>query len=520
MALSMSVFSVSYSTYPFAKPRVASTSFAKIELYTRVIQIMAVDTMTVRNACPFPVVFYAIAGPKFVLKPLETQSAKACAIWFSTRVLSQFSEMNENKFKDMKDDYTTDLKNGGYKPDDWEGGGSGATAGSLLGVLVGDLTEVFQVTNTIDTSNNTCYYGAKREGVYGHCNLVITATPDPAHPAWWRLKIEKEQGQTVPDFKDFLDNNLPPAYVYSVPNLDAYKSTYFVRMRNKSSGFYLSAPNDVTDMGAPHMIGPGSPYSPLEVRQYFTARPLGTSGGYDINLLNIAKNSDGSVTNRVLYSRNEDNGLGFASDVDDQSSARVWTIKQIQQNPTVINLLRGVNYKALSLVPGGVGVNLVDGQDDQNWEVETFTCDIQNYPSDKGFNLVFCQSGYPLGTNMYSQPIIIQRHDDIQNWYLEPVDDARTQFRIKNAQNFYLTYVEDNNTLTVSTAKDGVHEVFSFKTIDHYAGFIITNTRASQNHGWDNGSFRQVRLCYSGGSFGFHNDISQPDSNALWISYF
>ena len=41
---------------------------------------MTWGTMKVRNACPFPVTFYALAGPSIELPAHSTRSAKACLI--------------------------------------------------------------------------------------------------------------------------------------------------------------------------------------------------------------------------------------------------------------------------------------------------------------------------------------------------------------------------------------------------------------------------------------------------------
>ncbi|WP_188575830.1 hypothetical protein P7L64_21405 [Tistrella bauzanensis] len=190
---------------------------------------MSWGTIKVRNACPFSVTFYALAGPVIELPPNTTRSAKACLIWFSTRVKGGGDTINQTIFERLAEDYREELAEFGTDADSWEDGGTGAALGSALGMAVGSLSAVFKVKNTND--DGTLYFGAKKEGVYGNSDLVVYGTLDPAcrlpqdpQRKWWWLHLESDHGQQTPP------EDTEPFYVK--PDLSKYEDMMFFRIRN------------------------------------------------------------------------------------------------------------------------------------------------------------------------------------------------------------------------------------------------------------------------------------------------
>ncbi len=443
---------------------------------------MASGTMRVRNACSFPVTFYALAGPTLEIPSGRTSSAGACLIWFSTRAKGPGDVMNTGTFEALRDEYVEQFGNDGHDAYDYQDGGSGAAAGSILGIAVGALEGVFKVKSTSD--NGTMYIGAKKEGVYGNSNLVVYATLDKAclvdpklKPIWY-LHLESDHGQ-YPD-----GPNMDPAY--TVPDLAQYADTVFVRARNKYYGTYLYAQAGDENVGA-HWVD--IPYNPLTMREYWSVHPLGNADAmHNVKVLNTA------VNKWLTCFTSGGNRIGLLSLNYQDYLDQHWDVTETSSDPETIKLANLANGKNL-VARDGDGTFIyqnLDSSDDQKWVIETCTVDIHKIPPGKSFRIMQASTGrficavganYPNAGNvglmstggMFDIEESIGAYD--AHFVLEPTGTA-DEYRIKCSRaERRLAYILDPAFagLYATDSYDGANQYWTFRLLSNYAGFHIVS---------------------------------------------
>lgn len=470
---------------------------------------MTWGTLKVRNACPFPVTFYALAGPSIELPANSTRSAKACLIWFSTRVKGAGETMNMGTFEGLRDDYIDQLSDLGYDSADWEEGGHGAAAGSILGVAVSVLEGIFKVKNTRDGSSN--YFGAKKEGVYGNSDLVVYATLDkacrldPSMDKIWYLHLEKDHGQVSDQ-----PNVDPP---YTVPNLSQYADAFFFRVRNMAHNTFLYAKDDDSNVG---VRSADIPFNPLTMREYWSVHPLDAGDAtHNVKILNPA-------TNKWLTTfTKEDNRIGLYpvghTDYRDQH----WNLTEVSQGPETIKITNlGING---NLVGAGDDHTFIyeniDSADDQKWRIETFTTDIGNIPKGKPFRIMHAKTGLFFYANNDHRIEMVRDlgiwddffdHFGVHATNFMLVESSSGVYRLKSAKyNAYLTYYTHDKYLGLYPEGYGDYpdQHWNIVTESHHAGFYMKNQ--SPAFGGSN------HLFYDGSKIGVYGG-TYPDQ--LWVA--
>ncbi|EGG18537.1 hypothetical protein DFA_04031 [Cavenderia fasciculata] len=478
---------------------------------------MAIDKLTVRNACPFPVTFFAIAGPTFELKPNSTQSQSACAIWFTTRVKGPGAVMNKTQFGSHRDDYQSALEAQGYQMNDWEEGGSGVAAGSYLGLAVGEIEWVFKIPNT-----NNYVDAGKKEGVYGHSNLVILADLDPAHvldvnhPLWWHLRIETDNGQQFTPITN--------QYVYTTPNLDKYSDTYFLRVRNMEGGAtrgtFLTAQSPAKENNPVYCTeGSSIPYDPLNLGQYWTIAP-NQAGGYGITLINSFNDKDsGRVQSRTLQWSSD---YSIKTSTDQPDDAHKINATVVQQNPLTVKVWASGSSGVLTAGNPGTPVwftvesptNML-----QQWLVETYTVDISKIPTDRSFMIKHCKTGLYLNQTQNNDAPCINDYDynhGFLQFNIEPAPQSGT-FYLRGLGNTYCGYAP--KSLVCQHTQDGsANFLWQFKTVSHHAGFQIINLGAAKAYPSTPGQDPLQYLFYKEGAIGYWNGLY--DDQVAYSSYF
>jgi hypothetical protein len=470
---------------------------------------MTWGTLKGRNACPFSVTFYALAGPSIELPANSTRSAKACLIWFSTRVKGGGETMNIGTFEGLRDDYINQLSDLGYSSADWEEGGSGAAAGSILGVAVSVLDGIFKVKNTRDGSSN--YFGAKKEAVYGNSDLVVYATLDkacrldPSMDKIWYLHLEKDHGQ-VSD-----QPNVDPAY--SVPDLSQYADAFFFRVRNIAHNTFLYAKDDNSNVG---VRAADIPFNPLTMREYWSVNPLDAGDAtHNVKILNPA-------TNRWLTAfTSEDNRIGLYpvgyTDYPDQH----WNLTEVSQAPETVKItklgsngnLTGADSDHTFLYPN------IDSADDQKWRIETFTTDVGNLPKDRSFRIMHAKTGlffYAMEDKKIKMVTDLGALDNffdhfgVHAAYFTLVESSPGVYKVKSTKyNSYLTFYENDKYLGLYPEGYGDYpdQHWNIVTESHHAGFYMRNQASA--FGGSN------YLFYDGSKIGVYNG-TYPDQ--LWVA--
>ncbi|EGG13527.1 hypothetical protein DFA_11288 [Cavenderia fasciculata] len=473
---------------------------------------MAVGHMTVRNATSFPVTFFALAGPCFKLGPGETQTQKACLIWFSTRVQGPGAITNTTTFSKYRDDYIAQLDDLGFGSSDWDEGGSGAAAGSFLGLAVDGLEWVFKTPNTVEHTQqgDILYFGGKKEGVYGTSNLVILADMDPAHKLdathtpWWHLKIEKDQGQNQSKPTD-------PGYVYVTPNLDKYKDYNFFRLYNVNYHNFMATSNSSGVCPLTTVDAVTQPFDPLTTGEYFAFQP-DSSSPYNIRIISTRNNGNQQQT-RYLQSAN---GLAVSpnQDIDNNNHQQIYTVEFIDQAPvTKVKISQG-GYLLAGSKTGQHPFMYprIETAIDQQWYALTYTVDIHKIPTDHKFKLVHCKTGNLF--NAFSNSISMSADNVLStansvHFYVKATAWSPECFVIyfldEHNNEKYLSRTQDGHMITNS--QNGEASVFSFKITDHQAGFHLVNGSYPGNFFWN------------GKNFGFYDD-GNDYSDQLWICQF
>ena len=470
---------------------------------------MAAGHIQVRNACPFPVTFYALAGPTIELAPYQTQRASACLIWFSTRVKGAGDAIDMTAFEERRDEYAQNLANAGHDSADWEEGGSGEAAGSFLGLAVGELSSVFKVKNT-EPDDNTLCFGAKKEAVYGNSNLVVYATLDPAckldpqpNPPqkWWYLHLETDHGQVTPP------DDTEPAYVK--PDLSQYADGFFFRLRSQAHGGLMFAQSSQMQVQNVSIRQVDSPFNPLTTPEYWSMHPEPNADSMALRILNTSNNSwltDFSQSNSFIGQ------VSFGTyDYEDQH----WVANSVSDSPRVIELANSaapgyalvwnskVN-KVFLYPPGASG-------GDQNWQPETFFVNIEDLPEGVPFRIMHAYDGKYI--------TYIQQAASLELFSYVPAgglfsEIANQLFTLKRMGNAYM--IIDSVGRVVSGQPDGSLHLLSenttspqacwiFNTDSSKAGFYMVSQNPSPYGGY---------LYYNNGWGMYH----PPGDDQLWVA--
>lgn len=440
---------------------------------------MAVGTIRVRNACPFSVTFYALAGPTIELPANTTRAASACLIWFSTRAKGGGDVINQSWLSQFISDWENELTSQGHSASEWnddddggddDDGSKGAAAGSILGIGLGELSNIFLVKNTND--NGTVYFGDKKEGVYGNSDLVIYATLDPAckltpqNPPRkvWFLHLEKDEGQETPP-----DDTEP---LYARPDLSKYKDGMFFRLRNIKDNSLLYSEDDQSTLGT-RVID--VPFNPLEYPEYWSVNPSGNSDLRDVKVLN-------TLTNKWLtcYSADGDR-IGLYSVGYEDFLDQHWSIVELGQNPLAVKLANSaVNGR---LVGGEANGSVFLYPDlpqavDQQWYPESFCINVDDIPDSAQFRIMHAKDGlYITGADCTLGTYIAFGS------YVGPI--TQQHFVLRKANSGYYICTPDNNTylrfnqsegkLLFDSYSDTLEIIWNFRTVSTKSGFIITN---------------------------------------------
>lgn len=419
--------------------------------------------------------------------------------------------MDSGFFEGLRGQYIDQLSNEGYGSADWESGGSGAAAGSILGVAVSVLEEIFKVKSTYDGHNS--YLGAKKEGVYGNSNLVIYATLDPAaklDPSLgkiWTLHLESDHGQ-ISDVPN-------PDPVYKVPDLSEYADKFFFRVRNARYGTFLYAKDNDSDVG---VRSADIPFNPLTMREYWSVSPIDAGDStHNVKILNTATNKwltcYTSDSNRIgLYP------VGY-TDYSDQH----WNLNEVSQDPETVkiqNVANGGNLVGSDSDHTFIYGN-IDSSDDQKWKVETLTVDIHKIPEGKNFRIMHAKTGM----FMYCTPdnkIIGMSESSIISQFLSGMGygpacfnvetDRNGKYKLKsNKYKSYLTFYDNNDGnylgLYPDNAGDYSDQHWDIVIESHHAGFYLRN---------QGGSFGGSNyLYYKDNGFGVYNGTYDDQ---LWVA--
>lgn len=465
--------------------------------------------MRVRNACPFSVTFYALAGPSLDIPPNTTKTAKACLIWFSTRVKGGGETINSGFFENLANEYMNQLLDDGYDPMDWEEGGSGAAAGSILGFAASKLDGLFKVKNTYDGSST--YFGAKKEGVYGNSNLVIYATLDkackldPSLNKIWYLHLESDDGQ-ISDIPN-------PDPVYTVPDLSEYKDTFFFRVRNFEYWSFLYAKDDNDNVG---VRSDDIPFNPLTMREYWSVHPIDAGDAtHNVKILNTSTN----MWLNCFTSDNNRIGLYpvWYTDYTDQH----WNIEEISQSPEIIKILNlGIDGTLVGSHDGKTFIYPnIDTAYDQRWRIETFTADISNIPENKPFRIMHAKTGLFLcakadnRVEMLSEGSFAAEIEDVLGshpTYFTIERLSSNTCKLNSVQyNTHLTYYGDGDYLGLypNGYTDYPDQHWEIVIEGHHAGFYMRN----QGPVFQSSNY----LFYNGSKIGVYNG-TYPDQ--LWVA--
>lgn len=460
---------------------------------------MAVGTIRVRNACPFPVTFYAIAGPSIELGAYQTKSADACLIWFSTRVKGPGNAINKGIFEAHRQEYESLLYGLGSSSLDWKEGGTGAAAGSLLGIAVGWLEQIFKVQNT--ASDKILYFGDKEEGVYGNSNLVVYATLDPANKLndgsipnkWWILHLEKDRGQMTGR------TDSPP--VHQAMDRSRFDDTLFFRAKNQALGRYLAADPGGNGAG---LQADGGPFAPLEQPTYWTLIPKDTDT-HDIKILNVKTQEllavPSTQTNQVVLDSLGEPGI----------RTQHWDVQVISTNPKTVLL---ENVAAQGYLSGtsanGLAVHPPAASDPHlRWLIETFTTQAESIDTNHAVRLMHSQTGkYITLAPRSGEQASLETTADANQWFvLERASNG--DYRLKNVKyKTYLAFLTNERFLTgiEPDQTDAQAQSWSVRLISKTTGFQLHNT-------WP-GFGESNHLSFVNGVFGLSGGNS-PEQ--LWV---
>lgn len=451
---------------------------------------MTWGTIKVRNACPFSVTFYALAGPTIELPPMTTGSAKACLIWFSTRVKGPGDTINQDQYSELADEYRQDLEAEGHDASEWEDGGSGAAAGSFLGFALTELRSVFSVKNTEDTN---LYFGAKKEGVYGKSDLVVYATLDPAcslrpqppgSELWWHLHLEKDEGQTTPPI------DTDP--MYAKPDLSKYDDGFFFRLRNKVHNVLMYAEplesEGDKDVNARQV---DSPFNPLTMAEYWSVHPEPNDSPMAMRIMNTANQT--WLTCFSNYSGQIGQVSSGTADYDDQH----WTIDSLSESPQLVQLRN-------SEVAGTIVWNTHDGHvfmyppadsnNENEWLPETFFVNVNDLPDGVPFRLMHANDGKYITTDSDDGSTDLKSYADASSqlyqlersgeYYLITQGDGFLGFDYGSGKLLYMgNYTE--------AEQEGIY--WSIRADSANAGFYLVNKHSG------------LQLYYKDGGWGLYN---------------
>jgi hypothetical protein len=438
---------------------------------------MATGHIRVRNACSFPVTFYALAGPSLNLAPNEKKTARACLIWFSTRVKGPGKAYNIEFFEQFRKDYVDQINDLDIDASDYEEGGSGAFAGCFLGWTVGELQHIFKVKNT--QYNKETYFGDKKEGVYGGgSDLVVYATLDPvcklssALKLVWYLHLEYDHGQksdTVP---------------YRAPDLSKYDSVMFFRLRNVSLGIYL----DVNGQENVTTTSNSSPYDPLRHSQYWTISPV-ESGGTDLHILNIVHNKLLSVYQTPFdyrYRWHFKTGL-TSIDVDDSLNLR-WKVHRNSKDPFSILLENQFKGAHLNINNGELRCDPYIDSANVSWNVEVFVDDISRIPDRVYFRIMHCATGKYITMDKalyFSLEDFVARQDTekkYQTFYLRKHGGNDVKFC--TGEGHYIVFDQATNALRAQpdNSSDNPNQHWATTIPNDHCGFFLRNKSSLEEH--------------------------------------
>jgi hypothetical protein len=437
---------------------------------------MAQGTLKVRNACPFPVTFYALAGPSLELAAGEIKSADACLIWFSTRVKGPGGEISPEHIKDYSLNYRAKLESVLIKPTEIPGvsdGEEGSKLGSFLTWFVPEvwdgLSNIFKVKNT--QQGDGVFIGAKKEAVYGSSNLIVYATlesgskPRPDFGKVWYLHLEEDTGQsTTPEDSEPL---------YTLPDLSSYMDTMIFRVRNDAG--YITANRN---SGRIEQIPNSEPFNPFEYPSYWTIVPDHSTGNEKkskiLNIFHQQWLTDLSSQNNVvgLYPTN-------ATNYDDQH----WIVNEVSVNPEVVTLK---NYATNAYLYGnsdtGVGI-YAPGYPDQEFTVQTFIFNPAKVPEGARFRIMHVQTGQYLTIADSGDAYMAELYDNTQLFYLVDRDDQK---KICNYHyNSWLTYYWNNKqgTCPMDAGQyiDQLDQLWLLEPAPEDSGMLLRNAFGAAN---------------------------------------
>ncbi|EGG17147.1 hypothetical protein DFA_08129 [Cavenderia fasciculata] len=491
---------------------------------------MAVEKFTVRNALSFPVTFFALGGPTFNLSPGQKQTQDACAIWFSTRVQGPGEIMNVTDFEKYRDDYIRELDSLGVDPKAYgpgkSGGNEGVAAGSVIGLTIDELEWVFKIPNTMEQTGrgDAMYFGAKKEGVYGSCNLVVLADMDPCHQLdlthapWWHLRIETDNGQVQPPVDD---------YKYVAPDLDKYQDYNFVRFCNAQTKHFMCAGKGKSDDLAIPLANVDAltqPFDPLNSEEYFAYQP-DSSGPYNIKLISTKKIGDKEQTRYLTY-KNNNLYLQSTQEIGSESHTQVFNVgtNWMSGGDVFIKLgFSGGGVVAGKPAPGESFLyQSIDGAGDQQWIVFSYTVDVHKIPSNRSFKIVHCKTGLILCPAVKGYRMVEDNVPQVQGCpkecrlYCKPAtgrgqDVFLLSFGPYINSSYYLMRNNDKTTGSVEVYDDNVSKLsdaycWKFKITDHRAGFHLVNLLDETEN-----------LFWNGNDFGF---FGGDYDDQLWVAYF
>jgi hypothetical protein len=392
---------------------------------------MSFDHIQVRNACPFPVTFYALAGQSFKLEQKETKTAQVCQIWYSARVKGPGNIVNIKSFESWKSDYRKELANIGHDADNIKKGETGVALGAFWDWTV---DELFKVPNTAE--NGAHYFGDKKEGVYGGgSDLVVYATLDPvcklssALKLVWYLHLENDHGQKS------------ESVLYDAPDVSKYTNTMYFRLRNANLGTYIETDEEKKVTTKSKSL----PYDPLHYGQYWTIAPL-ESNSTDIKILNV-------IYKEWLTGHPQ---VTLCTIDSEDSPALHWKVKTSPTNPIAV-LLENRKENTRLCIDSSSRVECRGGSEVSNssWFIESFLDDMSKIPDGVYFRIMHCATGQYITRDKYNNAILKgldsqwNNGDNPQIFYLHK--DSDNDMKIGTPVSGYLIFDRKTNTLKITS---------------------------------------------------------------------
>jgi len=482
---------------------------------------MAPCTMTVRNTCPFKVTFYALGGPVFCeIEPGETVRSEACAIWFSTRVQGPGTIFYSEEWESLKQNYKDNANEFSGEAIEWEDGGSGALAGSILGVLTMNLCEVFKLHNTKQsigngTSKYNIYYADKMEGVYGNSNLLIYATLDPAcslTPAnpekIWNLHLVRDNGQESPGVVVNAQEDLIPVYVE--PDLTSYESSMFFRLRNKTLVKRMYAADNLANI---HLREIDVPFDPINFAEYWAILPA-QSGQQDLKIVNIKSNKWLTQFSSEL----DDNWIGLYSAGCNDELDQHWRVEITGKESydshymMTLNNLKTEHFLCSDGDNVYGAVTVYGSSFNEVWIVETMCVNLENIPDGIWFRIMQASTGKYLTNTTGSCDVVLESlrdHDSCQDFCLQRMQtDAHPDgFLLVKTSVGTSTYrmSSNNDKLSINGDANLSNDVWVFSVAGNRAGLRLINPTSGGI------------LTYKNGAFTMQTDESKEPKEQLFV---